>query len=137
MSYSEPRNPTIQDEKVERQLRGKWDTDEALRAEFGNDYARCSAYFKANARGAARHVNATVQTFAPGDRFKPGAQEDGGQSGKLSGDLTPQAEYARARPVRGAIGAPALTSEERKEFNRRRAAQRLEGITPTNYYEGP
>lgn len=46
------RIPTIAEEQAEASVRERWQTDAALRAEFGNDLASCIALHKAEARGA-------------------------------------------------------------------------------------
>lgn len=48
-------NKTIAEEKAEASVRQRWQTDEALRAEFGGDINACLAYHRAEARGVTKN----------------------------------------------------------------------------------
>ena len=48
------RNTTLAEERAEADARARWNTDEALRAEFANDLGAFVAYRKAEARGQTK-----------------------------------------------------------------------------------
>jgi hypothetical protein len=56
---------TVAEEQAEADVRRRWQTDAALRAEFGNGLAACIALHKAEARGATRNHRGSVTRVLP------------------------------------------------------------------------
>lgn len=54
------RNLTMAEEAASNSVEQRWQTDAALRAEFGDDKAACLAYFRAEARGATKEFGGGV-----------------------------------------------------------------------------